>query len=188
MVSDDSTAEPGEAINSNDLCQTALPLLTDLLERNALPAILFNFDRSKCELIAKTIFNRLQQAETSWKRTNSKWRSLIEGYEKWNASKNTKPPKESKSKKSNDTAGERLSRTDVERESAEREGSRYEFFNPNAPCEEFSFADLQKVENSEMEDYFKKLEWKGVAPWLILALKRGIGIHHAGMNRKYRQT
>lgn len=182
------TAKTAEVIDPDDLCQTALPLVTDLYERNALPAILFNFDRSKCEDIARAIFYRLQQAETSWKETSMKWKLLMEGYEKWKATKDIKAAKEVKSTKNKDKDGERLSRTGVERESAEREESHYRFFDPNAPCKEFSFADVHKVEKSEIEDYFKKLQWKGVAKWLITALTRGIGVHHAGMNRKYRQT
>lgn len=184
----DCISKTAEVVDPDNLCQTVLPLLTDLYGGNALPAILFNFDRSKCEHIAQAIFYRLQQAETSWRQTSVKWKSLMEGYEKWKAIKNIKVPKEVRSKRGKDRDGEPLSKADVERESAEREGSRYEFFDPDAPCEEFSFTDAQKVEKSELEDYFKKLEWKGVAEWLMTMLKRGIGIHHAGMNRKYRQT
>lgn len=79
-------------------------------------------------------------------------------------------------------------RVEDERESAELETSQYQYFDPQAPCEEFSFADVDKVEKSKLEDYFKVLKSKGVAGWLMSALTRGIGIHHAGMNRKYRQT
>lgn len=39
-----------------------------------------------------------------------------------------------------------------------------------------------------MAVYVRQLSRRQVAPWLIDALKRGIGIHHAGMNRKYRQV
>jgi hypothetical protein len=181
------TAETAEIIDHGDLRKTALPLLTNLYEGNALPAILFNYDRSACEHIAEAILSRLQRAEESWKKASPKWKSLMQGYEKWQATKEVKAPRPVKSKNKGED-GERLSKADIERESAKRERSRYEFFDPNAPCEEFSFADMQKVEKSEMEGYFKRLEWNGVAPWLMMALTRGIGIHHAGMNRKYRQT
>lgn len=177
----------GDKIDHEDLCQTALPLITSLFEQNALPAILFNFDRTACERIAKSILDRLQLSETSWKKESPKWKSIMEGYEKWRAASMVKAPKAVKAKKSGDKDAERTSKADMERDSAEREGSRYESFDPEAPCEEFSFADTTKVLDSEMKDYVKQLEWKGITGWLISALKRGVGVHHAGMNRKYRQ-
>ncbi|KAI9783682.1 MAG: hypothetical protein M1839_003530 [Geoglossum umbratile] len=181
-----------DLIDPYDLCATALPLVTDLHERGALPAILFNYDRSSCEHIARSILQGLESAEHSWKETSPRWKSLIEGYEKWKAAKKKEPTRtaaKSKRKGGKDDAdGERLSKTDMERESGDREGSQYETFDPDAPCEEFSFADKQKVEVVEIEGYFNKLAWHGVPEWLLTALTRGIGVHHAGMNRKYRQT
>ncbi|MCJ1475667.1 hypothetical protein MMC13_004330 [Lambiella insularis] len=184
----DYTDDTAEEVDSNKLSETALPLLNDLHERNALPAIMFNFDRSRCESIAKAVLHRLERAETSWKETNKGWKAKMEDYEKWKATKTSKASKDVKPKKNKDGDGERLSKADAQKDSAEREVSIFETFDPSAPCKEFSFADLTKVEKSEMADYFKKLEWKGVATWLMTALTRGIGIHHAGMNRKYRQT
>ena len=177
-----------EVIQPDNLCQTALPLVTDLHERNALPAILFNYDRSACERITRTILDSLERAETSWKDTSPKWKSLMEGYTKWEAAKTNKAARTVNTKKNKEKDGERLSKNDTERESAEREGSQYDHFDPNAPREEFSFANLQKVEKAEMEGYARKFEWQGIPDWLMRALTRGIGIHHAGMNRKYRQT
>ena len=177
----------GDKIDHHNLYQTALPLITSLYEQNALPAILFNFDRTACERIAKAIVERLQQSETLWKQESLKWKSMMEGYEKWRAASTVKAPRAVKTKKGGDKDAERTSKADMERDSAEREVSRYESFDPEDPCEEFSFADITKVLDSEMKDYVKQLEWKGVAGWLILALTRGVGVHHAGMNRKYRQ-
>lgn len=177
-----------EMIQPDELEQTALPLVTDLYERNALPALMFNYDRSACERIAKVIVDSLERAETSWKMTSPKWKSLMEGYDKFQATKNNKAARAVNSKKNKDKDGERVSKNDIERESADREGSLYEHFDPKAPREEFSFANLQKVEKSEMEGYFRKLTWQGIEEWLMSALTRGVGIHHAGMNRKYRQT
>lgn len=181
------TAETAETIDVDDLRTMVLPLVTDLHERDALPAILFNYDRSACEHIAKAMLYRLQRAEAFWKKTSSKWKSLMEGYEKWQATKDVIARRAAKSKKIKDGDNEHLSKTDTERQSAERECSRYESFDPTAPCEEFSFANMQKVEKSEMEDYAEQLAWRGMAKWLMTALSKGIGIHHAGMNRKYRK-
>lgn len=179
-----------EAVGLDDYLQrTALPLVTELYKQNALPVILFNFDRSACEKIAQAVLRNLEEAEKSWKNRSAKWKSLMEGYEKWKATKNVKKVrKDVRSKKKNrDGDAERLSRTEIERESTEQEGSKYESFDPNEPCEEFSFAVPSKVEKAEIEDHLRKMERRGVRIWLMRALKRGVAVHHAGMNRHYRQ-
>lgn len=174
---------------SNYLRQTALPLMTQLYKQDALPAILFNFDRSECEKIALAVLDSLERAEISWKNGSAKWKSEMEGYEKWKETKNIKIRREVRSGKKNKVGdAERVSRTEIERESIEQIGSKYESFDPNAPCEDFSFAVPHTVEKIEIEGYFKKMEWRGVPQWLIKALRRGIAVHHAGMNRHYRQT
>ena len=175
-----------DVIDSSDLEQTILPLVTDLHEYNALPAIFFNYDRAACERIGKSLLDRLQDAERSWKAESPKWAATMESYEKWKNASKLKAPKAVKAKKTKDKDDERGSKADAERDSAEREASPFEQFDPDAPCEEFSFADVQKVQKSDMEEYFRQMEWKGVAEWLMKALKRGVGIHHAGMNKKYR--
>lgn len=171
--------------------QTALSLVTELYKQNALPAILFNFDRSGCEKIAAAILKSLEQAEKSWKNKSAKWKSLMEGYEHWKETKKVKKVRKdirSNKKKNKDGDAERLSKAKRERESTEQERSKYESFDPNAPCEGFSFAVSNKAEEAEMDDYFKKMERRGVSKWLMRALRRGIAVHHAGMNRHYRQT
>ncbi|MCJ1400686.1 hypothetical protein MMC11_003894 [Xylographa trunciseda] len=186
VLATDQVSEATDVINPSDLQETILPLVTDLHEHNALPAIFFNYDRAACERIGKALLDHLQNAETSWKAESTKWAATMESYEKWKTTSMAKAPKAVKAKKTKDKDDERGSKADAERDSAEREASPFEQFDPNAPCEEFSFADVQKVQKSDMEEYFRQLEWKGVAEWLMKALKRGVGIHHAGMNKKYR--
>ena len=171
--------------------QTTLPLVAELYKQNALPAILFNFDRSACEKIALAVLNGLEKAEKSWKNSSAKWKSLMEGYEKWKASKIVKKVRKdvrSKKNKNKDGDMERLGKAERERESADQEGSKYDSFDPKEPREEFSFAVLSKVEKTEIEDYSKNLESRGVREYLMRALRRGIAVHHSGMNRHYRQT
>lgn len=115
----------------------------------------------------------------------------MEGYTKWKASTIVKKISKyvrSKKGKNKDGDMERLTKAEIERESTEQESSKYESFDPNEPREEFSFAVPSKAEKTEVEDYFRKMEWRGVSKWLMRALRRGIAVHHAGMNRHYRQT
>lgn len=173
------------------LQKTTLPLVTKLYKQNALPAILFNFDRSACEKIALAVLNGLERAEKSWKNSSAKWKSFMEGYEKWKESKIVKKIRKdvrSKKEKNKDGDMERLTKAEIERESTEQGSSKYESFDPDEPREEFSFAVPNKVEKTEIEDYFRKMEWWGVSKLLMRALRRGIAVHHAGMNRHYRQT
>lgn len=173
------------------LRQTALPLVTKLYKQNALPAILFNFDRLACEKIAQAVVQGLVQAEKSWKNSSAKWKSLMEGYEKWKASKIVKKVRKdvrSKRTKNKDGDAERLTKAETERESTDQVASKYESFDPNKPCDEFSFAVPNKAEKTEIEDYFRKMERRGVLNWLMGALRRGVAVHHAGMNKYYRQT
>ena len=60
-------------------------------------------------------------------------------------------------------------------------------FNPELPIEGYHFVDERRLSNEEFDAYVETLRWRGISDWLLTALRRGIGVHHAGMNRKYRQ-
>jgi superfamily II RNA helicase len=170
-----------------DLKETTLPLLYQLHSRRALPAILFNYDRGQCEGIAYALLSQLQEAESHWKE-GSEWKKWMEGYEVYKAEKEKKSKKPSKPvKKSKDDDDEGGSKMDRMREEATDGSSKYDLFDPEAPQAEFSFADPKKLQKSELDDFIKALRWKDIKEELIELLRRGIGVHHAGMNRKYRQ-
>ena len=61
-------------------------------------------------------------------------------------------------------------------------------FDPSEPSQDFSFAG--GYVNISKEDVDKEIanlaRWSGVNRRALDALKRGIGIHHAGMNKGYR--
>ncbi|PNS19178.1 hypothetical protein CAC42_1914 [Sphaceloma murrayae] len=177
------------AIDVNDLLSTTLPLLSALNARNALPAILFNYDRTLCEKICQALMAQLTEAQAAWKASSPKWKQQLEKFEKWKKEQDKlkfKRPTVKKSKNKGDedttTKGER------EREAAEMEQNPFASFDPEGVLEGFSFANNKALLPSEFADLKKKLEWRHVAPWLIEGLKLGIGVHHAGMNRSYRQA
>lgn len=60
-------------------------------------------------------------------------------------------------------------------------------FNPDSPVAGYHFVDERKMTNSELDWFCNQLRWRGIAEWLISALRRGVGVHHSGMNRRYRQ-
>ena len=179
-------------IDPNDLCFTTLPLLCKLHRRGALPAILFNYDRHQCEKIAKSVVHQLQEAEAQWKDSSPSWKSKLEGFEKWKIEqesklkKSTKAGSKKKGKEGQDD--DPSSKMDKVQDAANEEASIYTGFDPDAPIDGFHFTAKHKAEATELSQYFWQMRKRGLSPWLAKALQRGIGVHHAGMNRKYRQV
>ena len=60
-------------------------------------------------------------------------------------------------------------------------------FDPSEPSKDFSFAgDYVNVSKEDVDKEIAQLSQNGVDKRILAALKRGIGIHHAGMNKGYR--
>ncbi|KAJ5813354.1 uncharacterized protein N7503_000104 [Penicillium pulvis] len=183
------SSSPRLAVSQDDeLLSTTLPLICSLHAQRALPALFFNYDRGRCEDICKHLLTQLREAESAWKSENPAWKSKLEKWSEWKriqeeaTKKTTKPTKK---KRSDDQA---TSRADEVRDAASAEGSLWELFDPERPVERFSLADPKKLAPSEFLNYTEELRWRKIPSWLIDALERGIGVHHAGMNRKYRQV
>lgn len=192
-----SDADPSEdkLSEEDDYIRASLALLCRLHERNALPAILFNYDRHLCEEACKTIIDQLQHAETTQQKSGPKWQRKLERWEEWKEAKvktSAQSAKEKKSKttqkKRQDGDDDKMSKADMLREATSAEVDKWESFDPTAPIDGYHFADHTKVQASELEDYVKQLRYREIPSYLIDALGRGIGVHHAGMNRKYRQV
>lgn len=174
-------------IPSEDLPKHALGLVMDLHAQGALPAILFNYDRVKCEEIAFQLLDEIAEAEEAWKSSSPEWKRKMARFEKWqkDGSKlkalNEKAKKAAaKSKGGKDEDGPDDGRIDDD-------PSVLASFDPKAPLSAFSFADETKFTASEIEQAIWSLRWKNINPKIINALRRGIGVHHEGMNHKYRQ-
>lgn len=181
-----------ENVDANDLFSTTLPLLCKLHERDALPAIFFNYDRHKCENIARVVVNQLQDGEKRWKETSQAWKAKLEGFEKWKLEKeklgNKKAKVVPKKKGKGGDDDDPTSKMDNLMDAASEEANPYANFDPEDPIDGFHFAAKHKAEGTELSRYFWQMQRRGLPPWLTLGLQRGIGVHHAGMNRKYRQV
>ena len=178
-------------IDEDDLTETTLPLLCRLHERDALPAIFFNYDRGKCEAICKALTMKLETAESSWKTKSSVWKKKLSDWEQWKLEQlktAKKTPKTSSKSKGKEDEGDIFSKADRIQDAASSEVSPFAAFDPDAPVDGFHFAIKHKVELSEINQYLFHLKRRGLAQWLLDGLVRGIGVHHAGMNRKYRQV
>ncbi|KUJ17972.1 P-loop containing nucleoside triphosphate hydrolase protein [Mollisia scopiformis] len=182
-----SSVTEGDHLDKHDLKSTTLPLLYQLHKRRALPAILFNYDRSQCEDIGCAVLAQLVEAETRWKE-GPQWKKKMEGYEKYQQQKDKKSRKPVKPvKKSKDDEEDGGSKLDRMRDESSEGASVYDLFDPEEPQAEFSFANPKQLQKAELHEYVRALRWKNVREELIKLLRRGIGVHHAGMNRKYRQ-
>ncbi|KAM5352390.1 hypothetical protein ACJ41O_005113 [Fusarium nematophilum] len=161
------------------------PLACELHAQDALPALVFNYDRHQCELSINHILDRLQRAETTFKESDPAWQQKLHEFGQWKkqkeAGRENQLPNRSK-------MGERtMSKLDQAREEASAEISPWESFDPDAPLEQFSFAATKMMQRKEFDDLASALDESKVRPELVDALRRGLGVHHAGMNRRYRQ-
>jgi superfamily II RNA helicase len=181
----DDTANDGQLDElgmeiSHDI-STILPLLADLQQQDALPGIIFNYDRAICEKMCQTLMKQLTEAEVAWKQSSPKWKDKLAQWEEW---KKEVARREKQGLRGEASKG--MTKQDQMREAANVEVSQFASFDPNKPLDGFHFADNKKLSQEEFAVHAKELRYRGVEEWLIDGLMRGIGVHHAGMNRKYR--
>ena len=157
-------------------------MLNQLNSADALPALVFHFDRHGVECLAQEVVSALETAEKVWKDGNSSWQAKFETWQEWQGQAKLRQKQEDKLMKSK----KGRTREDVIRD---KEGSWFESFDPEAPLPQFSFQSARSTKSGqEIEDNIADLmQWKYFPDWMIGCLRRGIGIHHSGLNRKLRQ-
>ncbi|OSD04333.1 P-loop containing nucleoside triphosphate hydrolase protein [Trametes coccinea BRFM310] len=158
-----------------------ITLVSDLHANGDLPALLFNFDRTVCEKMAQHILDVLEKAEAKWRETNLEWKRKVKQWELW----------VSKAKE-RERQAERLKKVKKEDEhpsaAAEPESSWEASFDPEDPSPQFSFAGTSPAfTKSDLDEEIQALaRWSSAPEWALKALRRGIGVHHSGMNKHYR--
>jgi hypothetical protein len=165
-----------------------LPLLCDLHSQDSMPALVFNYDRHQCEKRIGEVYLQLASAERAYKKDSAAWQKKLRRFAEWKKEQESKRAKAKYKIPVGGQDGERVSKLDAAREAGSLEFSEWATFDPAAPMEQYSFADIKKVLPSEFEDMTKPLHEENIRPWLISALRRGLGVHHAGMNRRYRSV
>lgn len=170
------------ASNLAVLLKSTLPLLDELNSKNALPAILFSFDRAICEKLCFSILEQLEEAERSWKKASPEWATILRKWTEHQEAKNSRAAKKMAKSAARNPEG---SKEDRVRELAAEGSSFLDFFNPKDPLLQFSFADKSKCSQEELDEELKLLSTILFLPsYLLDGLKRGIGVHHTGLNRK----
>nr|POF18005.1 putative helicase [Quercus suber] len=188
----EESASVDEITNQHNVVETTLPLLCRLHQQDALPAILFNYERHQCESICQSLTETLQRKEQEQQKTGPKWQKTLARWEDWKKAQTKAASKKGKvaTKKGSKGDGddEMGSKLDQQRDASEQGIDAWESFDPDKPLDGYHFADHTRVQASELEIYVKQLGRRNVPQWLINSIGRGIGVHHAGMNRKYRQV
>ena len=186
-------------LTSKELLNSTLPMLCDLRARDALPAILFNYNRAVCEDIASHLLDQLLEAEDRFKANDPPWQTKMTQYTQW---LKLAPAREKALKQADQKSKKKKGKGDDKDESRDAGGSKadraqtasalsdsfFETFDPDAPFDAYSFANIKKSDSQLMEESIKQFVRVGISDRLIQAFRRGICVHHAGMNRFYRQA
>ena len=133
--------------------------------------------------MAQTILASLQDAEMRWRATNSDWQQKLRQWDNWKSRSKERERFAEAQKKTK-------KRSELEEESrcGASDHSWESFFNPDDPSPEFSFAGIRTLySKSDLDKDIRELtRWTTAQPWALEALARGIAVHHAGMNKRYR--
>lgn len=166
-----------KTLREDPLATSVFPLLVDLHQQNTLPALLFHYDRTTCEQVATATLNQLLEAEYIYQNTPA-WKKKMAEYEKH----------QQLLMKQARAAERRVPSQDESMDSpAEYEPHPFDSFYPDRPLEQFTFAGCRGEGYEEVENEIKWMRKFKINPILLDALLRGIGVHHAGLNRRYRQ-
>jgi hypothetical protein len=129
------------------------------------------------------LLSTLQDAERQWRATSPVWQQKLRDWDIWKSrSKERERLAEMQKKlKKRPDAGD-------ESRSGAGDYSWESTFNPDDPASEFSFAGAHTTySKADLDHDIRDLSrWTTAPPWALEALARGIAVHHAGMNKKYR--
>lgn len=128
--------------------------------------------------MATTLYRALLAKEKEWRASNSEWKRTLAQYEEWLSRAKDRGRAAARAAKN------RVDPDEVKTETVEWQAS----FNPKAPRPEFSFAGQHtSYTPSMLEEELRQLgRWTSTPSWAIACLRRGIAVHHSGMNKRYR--
>ncbi|KAG0695373.1 hypothetical protein DFH29DRAFT_984966 [Suillus ampliporus] len=155
-------------------------LVADLDAQGDLPAIFFSFDRSDCEHMAQILDDVLQTQEDEWRENSPEWTRKMAQYDAYLQGAKEREQKAARaSKRKGDKEDEHI-------DTSEWQTS----FRPDDPLPDFSFAGQStSYTSSELDEDIAGLARRKPTPppeWALKCLRRGIAVHHAGMNSGYR--
>ncbi|RIA88406.1 hypothetical protein C1645_826376 [Glomus cerebriforme] len=156
-----------------------VPLLCELSAQDKLPAILFHFDRKGCIELALHVLEQLELAENTKRADDPEYQAK----KKEAISQEKAREKESKRKRDLKTK-EDITQSETHPELEEPIPT---IFDWEAHDPDFTFVNPKhKVSSEEFEKIIEHARQKmGSNSRLLIALERGIGVHHSGLPKKY---
>jgi hypothetical protein len=123
----------------------------------------------------------LEKAEQSWRERSPEWKRKVSQWEAWKArQKNKERASQKVATRKRDPDDEVLPQS---------EDSPWEsYFDPQDPSPQFSFAATSAYSKKDILAVIDKLNWTMTPEnkFLLRALRRGIAVHHSGLNKSYR--
>ena len=124
------------------------------------------------------ILDTLEKAEEVWRAQSSEWKRKVGRWEAWQARQKNKERLAQK-------AGAR--KRDPDEIPQEGEDHSWEsYFDPEDPSPQFSFADSSAYRKEDLLVDIDSLRWTSTSEVFFRALRRGVAVHHSGMNKTYR--
>ncbi|KAI5803279.1 DEAD/DEAH box helicase-like protein [Peziza echinospora] len=165
-----------------------LGMLNELNKLNALPALLFNYDRTMCEVLFITLTEQLVKGEESYRTNSKEWNRKVAEREIWMKKKEEMDRRAGRlkkvSKKGNDDPEDAKAAREMDARDNE---SPYASFDPEEPSDAFTFAGKRYCPKDELERDLAVLRRAAIDPIYIEGLRRGVGIHHTGLSRPLRE-
>lgn len=130
--------------------------------------------------MARDLLAALQLAEDKWRKASPEWNQKLHEWENWKIRAKERErlaERAKKQKKDPDAPGA----TNPQESSWEKS------FDPDDPSPQFSFAGSHTFySKSELDDDIDNLQWAmEKQQWAFECLRRGIAVHHSGMNKQY---
>ena len=133
--------------------------------------------------MGKHICNQLASVEKAFKERDAAWQLTLKAWEQWKAQAKERDRAAAREKRNTGKL-----KADLElRMQSENPNQRWENFNPSAPLDDFSFLNTKAPYSiQELIQDCNEIVWQGTPVWAVACLRRGIGVHHSGMNKAYR--
>jgi hypothetical protein len=130
-------------------------------------------------MMASHILKVLEKAEQVWRAKSPEWERKIGRWKAW------KTRQENKKRLAQKAAARKKDQDDEMLREGEHQ-SWESYFDPKDPSPQFSFAGTSTYAKEELLKDIDSLSWTSTPDILFRALRRGIAVHHSGMNRTYR--
>lgn len=169
--------------------EAIMPMLEDLDSEGLLPSLLFNYDRAVVESLGEKVLTVLEAREAEYRETDPAWQRKLKAYEKWLGDADKRQKEKERAQKRTKKNADKDEDAPEQPEAEVEEVGWQESFDPTAPDPSYSFVGLKNTYgDQDMADELARLAKRSACPsWMLRALRRGVGIHHSGLNRRYRQ-